>query len=62
MLSVSLENVTSSLIGLAPHKTRVRQSKVKTPQIEKKGAELKCSAPLGALPALAAARSSSAII
>lgn len=59
MLPASVKTIKTSLNGMKPPTASVRQSKVRTPTIEKKGAELKCSAPLGPLPRLTATKSGS---
>ena len=58
MLSTTIKTISASLIRMTPHAACVRRPKRLAPIIIKSGAELKCSAPLGPLPQLAAARAS----
>lgn len=54
MKTTKLKTASIPLNEKMPHTAWLRQSKVRTPTAEKLGAELKCSAPRGPLPPLAA--------
>lgn len=61
MLPASTKTTSAPLLERKAHAAGPRKSKALAPIVNKKGAELKCSAPIGPLPRLAAAKGASSI-
>lgn len=62
MLPAAMKTISASLIRMTPNTACVRRPKVRAPKIQKSGAELKCSAPIGPLPLLTAAKATGSSI
>lgn len=61
MLPASTKMTSAPLLERKAHAAGPRRPKALAPRVNKKGAELKCSAPIGPLPRLAAAKGASSI-